>query len=192
MANDNVGADSMRQDCWTSALHAHGTSHIFQRRARRLGLKLRLLTYTGIALPLVVGATALSFSLEIVILPTMMTVVATLLILQLLTSTWAVAAHWVDRHIYANESATANDELARRYAALAKSPPLGADFKTEYDLITADNRNRNQQDMKQGVTAKEKREGMRAALRQYQRRCATCGETPTSMKPTDCDTCGNF
>lgn len=188
----NVDRDGLRRECWLGALHAFGTSHVFQRRARRLNLKLRLLTYTGIALPLTVGATAVSFGFDLAVLPAMLAIVSSLLVVQLLVSVWAVVAHWVEAHTYANESAIANDELARRYEALARTPPTDAELRSEFDLLNVDNRNRTQQDMRRDITEREKRRGMRAALRQYQRACATCREVPTSMKPTDCDTCGNF
>jgi mobilome CxxCx(11)CxxC protein len=192
LTSPELDYDNLRRECWNGALHTYGTSYIFQQRAQRLNRRLRLLTYSGVALPLIVGATVLSFGLDIVILPVMVAIVAPLVVMHVLASAWAVVDHWVDAHTYANESATANDQLARRYEALAKNPPTAAEFKSKYDLVCADDSSRTQQDMRKGMTDKEKRKGMRAALRQYQRQCATCQQTPTSMSPTSCDTCGNF
>ncbi|MGI5048341.1 hypothetical protein ACM9HD_33575, partial [Streptomyces sp. JAC25] len=51
-----AGIDDYRRKCWDAALHAYGTSHIFQRRASDLKRKTDLLTWVGLVVPLLIGA----------------------------------------------------------------------------------------------------------------------------------------
>jgi rRNA maturation endonuclease Nob1 len=38
----------------------------------------------------------------------------------------------------------------------------------------------------------ELRMGMRYALREFQKECVGCSETPTSMEKSNCNVCGKF
>ncbi|GAB3507229.1 hypothetical protein GCM10027575_15640 [Phytohabitans suffuscus] len=189
---EQTDRELLRKDCWANARHAYGTSFIFQRRARRLRRSLHLVSYAGIALPLIVGSVALSFGTEFKFWPILIVVVASLLIGQLAVSLWSAMGGWLEKHAYASESASANDRLARRYEELGRNPPAGAQFKIQYDLLGVDDENRRDQDTRQEITAKERRYGMRVALHRFDAVCTTCDEKPKSLKPTDCDTCGNF
>ena len=60
------------------------------------------------------------------------------------------------------------------------------------EVLKTENNLRRHIDNQQNVTEKEKRFGMRAALRQYQKQCSACKKVPTTMKPTSCGVCGNF
>lgn len=57
--NDN--RNRIRDLCWTNAVHAFGTSHIFQRRALQLRRQLIWLNYVGVAVPFTIGVLALTF-----------------------------------------------------------------------------------------------------------------------------------
>nr|WP_240947781.1 mobilome CxxCx(11)CxxC protein [Planosporangium mesophilum] len=190
--NSASAEDSLRQECWTNAIHAYGTSYVFQQRQRRLKRAQLWITYSGIIIPLLMGAILLSFGLKLPGLSIMIAGASVLLIGQLALSTWSALAGWTDQLAYANESVVSNESLSRRFADLGRTPPKGTRFRTEFDLLRTEDSARRDQDLRQHLTEKELRMGMRAALRQFERKCATCGQVPTSMKATDCDTCGKF
>lgn len=52
---------SYRSLFWDNAIHAFGTSYVFQQRARRLKTRLQRINYVGIAVPVLVGSLVLSF-----------------------------------------------------------------------------------------------------------------------------------
>lgn len=188
-AND---ADSVRRRCWDGALHAYATSYIFQCRARTLGARLNWITYIGFAVPMIVGFLVLSYG-HFKSLPTIIAAASALGILQAVISLWSVIGGWVAGYSYATTSVAANSRLALRYEELASNPPADLSaLQHEYEKIAIRDEGRQEQDYGQGVRESEKRMGMRAALRKYQRKCVACGEVPTTMKSTDCGVCGKF
>lgn len=184
--------DVLRQECWKNAIYAFGTSHIFQRRLRRIRKRLQWLTYSGIVLPLLIGAVVLSFGVDLPGLPVLIAIAALLLIAQLAVSAWSIVAGWVDQLAHASDSAITNERLSRQYAELGRNPPSGGQFRVAYDLVRADDQNQRQLDLRQHLSDKEERRGMRAALRQFRRACDGCGKVPASLRPTECDICGNY
>lgn len=182
----------VRLRCWDGALNAYATSFIFQRRARTLGIKLNLITYIGFVVPMTVGLIVLSYG-YLKSLPIIISIAAALGIAQLVVSLWSVIGGWVAGYSYASTSAAANSSLALRYEDLASNPPDDISvLRREYEKLTIRDEDRQEQDYQQSVKESEKRMGMRAALRKYQRPCAGCGKVPTNMKATECGVCGNF
>lgn len=185
-------ADAVRRRCWDGALHAYATSYIFQRRARTLGTKLNWITYVGFVVPMIVGLLVLSYG-HFKSLPTIIAVAAALVSAQVVVSLWSVIGGWVAGYSYAAASAAANSGLARRYEELASNPPETlSGLRQEYEKLAIRDEDRQEQDYQQAVKESEKRMGMRAALRKYQRACVVCGEVPTTMRATDCGVCGKF
>lgn len=181
---------SLRSKCWDLAIHAFGTAWIFEKRARKLRWKLKILSFLGIAVPVVIGGIVLSFGTNPRILPALLWVAGVLGVAQLTGSVWSLVARWDDSLAYALESVTANYRLSRRFESLGEQPP--ADLEVEFRVLDAENQARKDLDFRQDLTPKEKRAGLRAGLRQFQRACVGCNEVPTSMSPTDCEVCGNF
>jgi mobilome CxxCx(11)CxxC protein len=189
MANE---LDTLRRKCWERAEESYGTAHIFARRANLHRALLRGLTFLGVVVPVVAGSIVLSFG-KLALAPGILIPSGILAIVQLVGSVWSLAAKWDDTYSYSLESLTANNRLFEVYQKLAENPPANLDdFKLKFDLLEAEDEFRNAQDLKQGITDKEKRRGKRAGLRQLRRPCPACGITPTSMRPTDCDVCGKF
>lgn len=185
--------DAIRTDCWDEALKTFGTAYIFEKRADKMKRKLRWPAFAGIAIPLIIGSIYLSFGKEFEYLGEFVAIAGILGVVQIVVSAWSLVAKWDDRLAYSLESASANYELSNRYTKLAKNPPPDlAEFRRRFDVLEAKNHSRRDSDYKQGVSDKEKRMGMRAGLRQFERACKECGNVPTSMKPTDCAVCGNF
>lgn len=190
---DTSPADLLRKRTWKRAYDAYGTAWVFEGRSRRLRDRLNFVNYAGIATPLLVGATVLSFGVKTDILPMMLTIVGIVGILQLLISLWSIIAKWVEGHAYSVESMLANNRLAARFEDLASNPPDDYDkFKERYDRIVVEDDHRRDLDMKWNVTEREKRSGTRYTLRRFKLRCEGCGKVPTSMVASKCDVCGNF
>lgn len=185
--------DAVRSQCWNEAIKTYGTSHIFKQRARRFRIKLQVLSFIGLGVPLAVGIIVLSFGTEPDALPLVLTVAAILGGIQAVVSLWSLVSGWNEAHAYARVSVGANDALSNAFKTLAQNPPASYDeLKARFDLLQVESQNRTQLDLDQGVQDPEQRMGMRAGLRQFERRCSGCGKVPTSMESTDCGVCGNF
>jgi len=185
-------ANTVRTKCWDGALHAYGTSFMFQRRARILGQRLNVLTYIGFLVPVIIGGLVLAYG-HFKSLPTVIAIASAFALAQTVVSLWSVVGGWVAGYSYSATSAADNARLAKRYEDLAVLPPDDLTlFRHEYEKILIRDESRQEQDYQQGVNEAEKRRGLRAAFRQYERECPGCGKQPISMEPTDCDICGNF
>ncbi len=183
--NDN----KIKQQCWDKAVHSYGTGYIFQQRAAILKNRIKILTFFGIAVPLSIGSIVMSFGQHQKILATALIIAGILGMLQLVGSAWSLVAKWDDSYSYSLEATSANYRLSHAYKKLAESSSLD---KSRFDLLEQEDQSRMDMDYKQGISENEKREGMRAALKQFQRTCVQCKQVPFSMKPSNCDVCGNF
>ena len=182
--------DAIRTECWDKALYAFATASIYERRACSLRRKIRVLTFLGIGVPMLVGSTALSFDSADIWFRILITASSIVLIIQLMWSVWSLIARWDDNLAYALESISDNHRLAREFRELGKNPP--ADLETRYAIMKVMDDNRRSSDEKQGITEKEKRYGHRAGLRQFQRACTSCNVVPNSLNSSECNICGNF
>jgi mobilome CxxCx(11)CxxC protein len=183
---------NIRSSCYDGALYAYGTSHVFQRRARILGQRLNILTYIGFLVPVVVGGLVLAYG-HFKSLPTVIAVASAFALVQTVVSLWSVIGGWVAGYSYSTTSAADNARLAQRYVDLAKSPSDDLTlYRHEYEKLRIRDELRQEQDYQQSVSESEKRRGLRAAFRQYERECPGCNKQPLSMESTDCDVCGNF
>ena len=184
--------DSIRQECWDEALHCFATYTMFERRSSLLRKKLRMLTFLGVVVPASVGAAFMSFGAKSNLTIAFLAIASILGLVQLVGSIWSLTNRWDDDFGYAVESLSANRTFFERFKALAEHPPKVEEANYRYDLLQAESQSRSMSDEKQGISEAEKRYGMRAALRQLQRKCACCVQIPTSMRSSECDVCGNF
>lgn len=183
----------LRKDCWNNALHTFGTAYIFRKKAEKYKRLISSLKFFGIAVPLTIGATASGYGLDSEILKWVIFAAAPLTILQLIVSLLALVRKWDDELSYSYESASEHSEISIQYENLAKYPPnVKSVFQDKIGKLETQQKSRDKQDDKHSIIEKEERMGMRYALRKYQRNCAACGETPTSMTPTSCNVCGKF
>lgn len=178
--------------CRDNAFHTLATSYIFEKRAEVLKKRLIWVNYVGLAVPLVVGTLVLSFdvgSWNVVI----KAIAGAILVPQIAINLFSLVGGWVNDLPYANTSAAANDSLSMRFNSLASAPPESLTaLKQAFEKLEIEDKARRDQDTAQNIKGSEKRMGMRYALRNFERPCAGCRLIPTSMKPTDCDVCGNF
>jgi mobilome CxxCx(11)CxxC protein len=187
-----AGIDDYRRKCWDAALHSYGTGYIFQKRAKGLKRKSDWLTYVGLVVPLLIGALVGTFGQDkpwgvVVIVASVVAAV------QLALSLWSLVKKWPDELSYSVASATANESLSSRFAALGEDPPTGlAALRTQFEKLTVEDTARRERDNEKDVTEKERRMGMCAALRKFQRPCPACKQVPTTMNPSSCGVCGQF
>jgi mobilome CxxCx(11)CxxC protein len=177
--------DPLRQDCWDHALHSFAAAAIFERRIRSLSRRLRFLTFLGIVVPALFGALVLGFGLTPDALKWSAAAAAIVGSIQLVASIWSLVVGWDQRLAEASQGMDANSRLCQAYRRLGADPP--SDIRTRYDILEA-----TRQEQRAMFNDAEKRFGMRAGLREFQRPCAGCNEVPTSMKPSSCNVCGNF
>lgn len=191
--NESDPIAKIRCECWDYALHLFGTKCIFVQRSNMLRLRLRLLAFLGIAVSATIGSLVAAFGTDFAGLPVVLTIGSIVGIVQLVTSIWALTAKWDDGFAFANEAIVSNQQLSDAFKSLAKNLPAGFEaVKSKFDLLNVEKKSRDSQDERQGISEAEKRFGMRAALRQFQRDCASCENTPQSMTPSKCNVCGNF
>jgi mobilome CxxCx(11)CxxC protein len=187
-----AGIDDYRRKCWDAALHAYGTSYIFQKRAASLKRKTDILIWVGLAVPILTGALVGTFG-GYKLWGAAIVAGSVVGALQIAISLWSVIRRWPEDLSYSSASATANESLASRFAALAEDPPAGLQaLRIQFQKLDVEDAARRDRDNEKNVTEKERRMGMRAALRKYQRQCATCHQAPTTMEPSDCGVCGKF
>lgn len=179
-------------DCWDRAIESFGTAWIFEQRAKRLNLKLSVLTYVGVLNPLTIGGLVGTFGREVISLQ-LLAVTGLLGLAQVVISLWAIVATWGDKQSTATERMVANYRFSDRYQSLAKlCPSSDMELRKQFDLIDTEEQGSSSVDKRQGITDAECRAGMRAALRQFQRACIGCKQVPAAMRSTRCDVCGNF
>lgn len=188
-----MATDEQRKDCWDKAIHAFGTAYIFEKRYNQSRIKQRWLSFLGIAVPVLVGGIVVAFfGIDQLkpLLGVLIVIAALLSTIQLVFTIWSLVAKWEDETVYGSESSVDNYEIARMYEELAKHNP--SDFDSQYKLLEYRNNRRSSEDGKKGVIEKEKRMGMKAGLRKYQRACVKCGQVPDDLDSTDCSVCGNY
>lgn len=179
-----------REQAWKRAIETFGTAYIFQKRVDVPRRRLQWITWLGLAVPLTVGGLATTFGVNRRLLGPAIIIAGILATAQALLSLMALTSRWEDELSYGLESARANQRLSAQFERLASQGP--ADIDSKLDVLEAANQARVELDTARGLTDAELRMGMRAALRQFRRKCVECGEIPPSMAPSKCNTCGNF
>jgi len=185
--------DELRQEAWARALDAYGTAYIFDVRARRLKKRIKLLTFAGIATPLIVGGVAVAGLPVSGLLPVVVTVAGVLGILQLAVNAWSLTSDWSGSYAHAIQSMITNQQLTAAFKRMATHPPGDVtQFRQALDLIEVQDSAQRERDSAQQILLAETRMGMRAALFERGKECAGCSLKPTSMTPTECGVCGDF
>jgi mobilome CxxCx(11)CxxC protein len=194
---DSVGgaagtAKSPRQRCWDSAFNAFSTAFVFERRVEALAKRVKALAFAGYVPLAGVGAFVLSFGSQSKNLPTLLWGAGIVAVAQALVSTWALIADWSGNLARFTERISINHDLSTRFKRLAESPPPDpARLQQALDLLLAEESVSERVDHQMGISPWELRAGYRAASRQFQRACATCGQVALSLEPaSDCPVCG--
>jgi len=184
-------ADEQRRLCNDNALHCYGTAYIFEKRAASIGLKLRVLSFLGIAVPASVGAIIGAFSLKPEYVTLIGIIAAVFSVAQLVLSIWSLVSHWDIGLSYYLESKSANYKLAADFSQTGNTAIMSdTEFATRLQVLEKESEMRANLDNRYDISDFEKRMGMRAGLRKYQRPCVKCEKVPQSMKGSDCGVCG--
>jgi mobilome CxxCx(11)CxxC protein len=183
-----VTQEQLQHHCREKAFYAFGTTKLFDRRMRRLDIWRKCITYLGIIVPLMIGSVVLSFGKDW--LPYVLYPAGFVSTIQLALSVWSIVAKWDDKYSYALSALQSQTKLFNEWDHLAKRCPTNLEQRV--DLLDAEDRRQEQADIAQNISEIEKRYAMRSALYQFGKQCVRCKVKPVSMKPLDCDTCGNF
>ncbi len=191
--NDLEIYNKLRSKCWDSAFHSYGYQYIFDRRSSCYSKLLNIIKVLGIIVPAFIGITALGYGLRNELLQHALDIAIPITIVQFIFSTFAVIYKWDDELTYSFESSQSHNNLHRRFKRIAEFPPGDyLNFKIDFELIDEELNSRLQQDSKHLIKDKERRKGMRFALRQNMKQCAYCKFIPSDMISTDCPVCGQF
>jgi len=183
----------LQSQCWKKAIYCFGTAYIFECRARRLRLGLRIIEFLGIIVPLFVGGIVTTYGIQFKHIQAILLLGGIVALAQLFTSVWALVSKWDDEYSYAQESISANHDLSARYRRFGENPPPRLeDFRMEVRFLDAEDSRRFDRDYRHGISDQKKRKGMRAGLRSFGRECDGCKAIPKSMKPSQCPVCGDF
>lgn len=189
-----AGGLNQRQQSWNRACDCFATAKIFERRARSYRFWIDSLTYLGIGVPAIFGAMIAAWGPTVLDNPLPASIVAVLGVVQVGTSVAAVIRKWPDEYSYSNQSAAINFQLADEFQQFASTPSDDSSANSDqFQKLVVRDQFQTQLDSQKHVTDKEKCWGHRHALKQFNRKCAKCGEVPNSMKPTvKCIVCGDF
>lgn len=183
----------IQRTCHENAFHLYATYYLYGRRSRKLDTWIQLITLLGFLVPVLIGGIVTSYGLTSQVSYIFIAVLTPVAVFQLVLSALAVVYKWDDKKNSYLESSVSNRQLFTEYTNLAKFPPASLETLTHrFELISQRAQLQEDKDDKYPLTDKELRRGMRYALRQNQKQCVACGQTPVSMKSTDCDVCGNF
>lgn len=185
--------DLLRIECWNKTFHTFAWEYIFNERAKSYSWKSNWLKVLGILVPAMIGATVISYEKLPEVKNASIALLTIISLIQFGLSILAIIYKWDDELSYSYEASMAYNSFNRRYKTLAQVPPNDyVEFKGLYDILDAESNARNQQDAKHNIRAWEKRKGMRYALRENQKQCVGCKDTPLSMDSTNCDICGKY
>jgi mobilome CxxCx(11)CxxC protein len=183
--------NQLRTEAWTKALEACGTGAILAIRARKIARWARIRDFLGIFVPVMVGTIVADVSfIGSKFISVLVAVTAVPTLAQLALSVWSLVANWSEMSLAYMNSVVMNNNLRREWEEFAKQ--LVTVNEENFKQLSDRTLEQEQKDMKFNIRETEKRYGMRYGLREFKKPCWECKRIPTSMKPTDCDVCGNF
>ena len=188
-----MGEENVINDAWDNSLHSFGKSYIFSKRARFYMRWIRFVTILGIIVPVTIGATASGYGFNSYILKETITISIPLAILQLIISVFSLVNNWSDNLTYSIEASNDYNNLSDGFKKIAKSYTKNlTELSHQYEIINTKYTSRNDQDTKYVISERERRQGMRYALREFKRQCIGCNEIPVSLESTECSVCGRY
>lgn len=183
----------LKTECYDKSLHAFAFNFLFDKRAQKYSVRIRLLNVVGLLVPALIGVTAINYKDSNDLLKDIIPIAGIVMTIQFGVSIWSVLFDWANGLSYSYEASQDYNSFWVRYKKLSQYPPTDFEkFKTHADLLNTEVLKRNQQDSKYNIKDWELRRGHRAALREYQMECSGCKTKPLSLKSTECDVCGNF
>lgn len=186
-------APQERLTCNDSASKCFGTAYIFEQRAAPLRIAIKMLTFSSLIGPLAIGAIVIAVGTEGKIIISAVVLASILSVIQITLSLWALVSRWGENLAYYLESKADNYQLSDRFKNLANNTTHDeSNWRKNFHVLETLGEMRAQFDHRCDISDEEKRMGMRAALRNFQRECVGCKTKPTSMESTDCAVCGRY
>lgn len=167
----------------------YGTARIFEARVKILSLKMRVLNFVGLAIPLIIGLIFLGFGEINLYLKTIAIVLG---IIQVIVFLWSIISKWDDKYQYSISALKRQEEIHSDLKQAKEDATIPQTFIER--LLEKENRY-NSEDIAQNITDKEKRYAMRRTLFNFQIVCPICKIQPKLLKPQkseNCDNCSNF
>ncbi len=183
----------LRRKCNDNALYAFGKAYVFEQRSHVFHRRLILLNFLGIAVPILVYGIIAPVNLTPCTQNVIITAASVASTVLLVLSAWSLAANWEQQYSKSLQSQMDFSELSRLYKELGVTTLVGLqEYKAEVARLDSLTEKADRLAMELRMPDEEKRMGMRAALREFQRKCAGCGTVPTDITSTPCNICGNF
>jgi len=192
-----------RENDITEAVHkaveCFSMASILEKKIRGIERTNKILDFTGILFP-IGGAGVAAFNIgELadklgqlnITSPPIITAVFIFTIVQTIISAYSRAFKLSENYpIYVN-SKTANYKNAEKYRNIwNKYDEDENKYAKQLEEVNALNEIQQEQDYKISLTEKEKRYGLRHALREYKIICEKCRKVPEINNPSNCDVCG--
>lgn len=177
------------------ARDAWATAEILEGRANRAKRQLQVLTFVGLAVPLLIGLLTIAYHLSAGVQDAEIWVGSGLLVVQAMVALWSLTAKWDDRYSESMRSSVANRRLFQSFDRLLRDRPAAeAEFRRQLEILIAqDDTLRDADHNRGGMSEAERRFGLRTALFRLQAPCAGCATVPPSIVPSNsCGVCGGF
>lgn len=185
--------EKKRKEVWDKSFHAFANSYLYGIRRRKIKKMQTIITFLGVIIPILGGSLILNYGSDNIYVKLGLAILSIISLIQVVLSTWSIVAGWNEANEFYTEASYWYSSISEEYESLAKTPPNKLKkLETEIKLIDNKNSYSQMQAVKYELSEKEKRRGMRYALRNFRRKCVGCGKVPTSMESTDCDICGDF
>ncbi len=185
--------DAERLNSNNSALYCYGTAYIFEQRVTPLRIAIKILLFSSLAGPLVIGALVIAVGTKGTIIKWALIVAAILSFIQIIVSLWSLVAQWQNKLPSYENSIIENHLLSNEFKDLANNNILSdSEWRTRSDVLEVKGEFQKRKDLTQSISEEEKRMGMRYALRFFGRQCVGCSEVPITIETSDCPVCGQF
>lgn len=183
--------EKIRQDCWDKTLDCIGLSYIYQLKIKRINRWLRVSKVLGIVIPVFLGGVLTSSLNFREVIEVAIWVTTPIALFQLILSTILSINGADDNLLKYSTKAAEYSIIETEFRQLARYPDQNElEYVKKFEILLERDKGITKGSL--DITDKEKRIGMRFGLRELSRECVGCKKTPLSMKPTNCDICGNF
>ena len=188
--NAEMLSNKITVDCWNSALDCFGLQYVYSKKIQALQKWLNASKIAGVLIPVIIAGILGSSLYSPKLLDITIMIAAPFGLAQFILSCYlAVAGSDNNLMVYITR-AEQYSLLASEYRRLANFPDFDYEvYLKKYDILVERERIASRGDY---LSEKELRKAMRFGLREFGKQCAGCNEKVISMKPTDCDVCGNF
>jgi mobilome CxxCx(11)CxxC protein len=188
--------ESERKECNNSALFSHGTGYIFELRSKPLKIATKILSFSSLAGPLIIGALVIALGTEGELVVWALVLASIASFIQIIVTLWSVVAGWQKNISSYEEAMVENYYLSTEFKTLANSTNLSdTKWRTQLSILNSRGELRRKEDLKLGISEEERRMAMRYSLRFFSRPCAACKQVPTSILPhtnDNCTVCADF